>query len=210
MRADGSGQPQRILEKANNPRPFSFSPAGRLVYTAFGTNGLPDLFVLPVDLSDPDGPKAGAPESFAAEATVEVDPAFSRDGKFIAYATTELGPNEVFVRPYPGPGGRWKVSAGGGKYPVWSRTANELFFLAADDRIMVASYTVNGDSFSTDTPRVWSPTPIRRDGVRQNFDMTPDGKRAVVFPQPPPGQNEGPLHATLLLNFFDELRRKIP
>jgi hypothetical protein len=46
--------------------------------------------------------------------------------------------------------------------------------------------------------------------VRQNFDISPDGKRAVVFPQPAPGQAEGTLHATFLLNFFDEVRRRIP
>jgi Tol biopolymer transport system component len=209
-RADGSGQPQRMLEKAANPRPFSFSPEGRLTYTAFGTAGLPDVFVIRLDLSDPEHPVAGKPEVFAGEPPVEVDPAFSPDGKFIAYVSTELGPNELFVRPYPGPGGKWKVSVAGGKFPVWSPTAKELFFLGPDDRIMVASYTIEGSSFVAGRPRVWSPTPIRRDGVRQNFDISPDGKRAVVFPPPAPGQIEGSLHATFLLNFFDEVRRRIP
>jgi serine/threonine-protein kinase len=209
-RADGSGQAQRILEKAANPRPFSIGPDGRLVYTAFGTAGLPDLSVVHLDLSDPEHPKAGKPEVFLNEPAVEVDPAFSPDGKFLAYVTTELGPNEVFVRPYPGPGGKWKVSAEGGKFPVWSPTAKDLYFLAADDRIMVASYSIEGNSFVAGRPRVWSLTPVRRDGVRQSFDMSPDGKRAVVFPQPAAGQTEGTLHATFLLNFFDEVRRRIP
>ena len=208
-RADGSGQPQRILEKAANPRPFSISRDGRLAYTAFGAAGLPDVFVLRLDLSDPEHPKAGTPDVFAGEPPVEVDPAFSPDGTFIAYASSELGPNEVFVRPYPGPGGKWKVSVAGGKFPVWSPTTKDLFFASADDRIMVASYTIDGNSFVASRPRVWSPTPIRRDGVRQNFDISPDGTRAVVFPQPA-GQTEGPLHATFVLNFFDEVRRRIP
>jgi len=209
-RADGSGQPQRILEKAGGtPRPFSFSPDGRLAYTAFGSAGLPDISVLRLDLSDPDHPKAGKPELFAGEPTVEVDPAFSPDGKFIAYVTTELGPNELFVRPYPGPGGKWKVSIAGGKFPVWSSMAKELYFLGGDDRIMVASYVVEGNSFVAGRPRIWSPIPIRRDGVRQSFDMSADGKRAVVFPQPA-AQSDGSVHATFLLNFFDEVRRRIP
>ena len=210
MRADGSSQPQRILEKAVNPRPFSIGPDGRLVYTAFGAQGLPDLFVVRLDLGDPERPKASPPELFLGETPVEVDPAFSPDGKFIAYVSTELGPNQLFVRPYPGPGGKWKVSLAGGKFPVWSRTAKDLFFLGGDDHIMVASYTIEGNSFVVGVPRVWSPTPIRRDGVRQSFDMSPDGTRAVVFPQPPPGQSEGSLHATFLLNFFDDVRRRIP
>jgi serine/threonine-protein kinase len=72
------------------------------------------------------------------------------------------------------------------------------------------SYTAEGNSFAAGRPRVWCPTPIRRDGVRQNFDMSADGARAVVFPPPPPGQTEGSLHATFLLNFFDQVRRRIP
>ena len=90
------------------------------------------------------------------------------------------------------------------------RKSTELFFLAGDDRIMVVSYTVEGNSFVAGRPRVWSPTPIRRDGVRANFDISADGTRAVVFPQPPPGQTEESLHAAFLLNFFDEVRRRIP
>jgi len=211
VRADGSGRPQRTLEKAASPRPFSIGPDGRVAYTEFtGAQGLPDVSVIRLDLSDSERPKASPPDVFLGEPFVEVDPAFSPDGTFMAYASTELGPNEVFVRPYPGPGGKWKVSVGGGKFPAWSRASKELFYLAAEDRIMVVSYTSEGNSFVAGRPQVWSPTPIRRDGIRQSFDISADGTRAVVFPAPPPGQTEGSLHATFLLNFFDEVRRKVP
>lgn len=210
IRADESGQPQQLLDKAANPRPFSFRPDGRLVYTPFGTAGLPDIWTLPIDLSDPERSKPGKAEPFLVEPHVEVDPAFSPDGDFLAYASTESGPNEVFVRPFPGPGGKWKISTAGGKFPAWSRTTRELFFLGGDDRIMVASYTIEGDSFSAGRPRPWSPTQILRDGVRQNFDVSADGKRAVIFPRPAAEQTEGSLHVTFLLNFFDEVRRRIP
>jgi len=53
-------------------------------------------------------------------------------------------------------------------------------------------------------------TKARRDGVRQSFDVSADGKRVVIFPRPAADQAEGPLHATFLLNFFDEGRRRIP
>jgi serine/threonine-protein kinase len=54
IRADGAGEPQRLLEKSNNPRPASFSPDGRLAYSPFGTQGLPDVWTLPIDLRDPE------------------------------------------------------------------------------------------------------------------------------------------------------------
>jgi serine/threonine-protein kinase len=211
IRADGSGQPQPLLDKAASPRPFSFRPDGRLVYTPSGPGGLPDIWTMPLDLSDPERPKPGKAEPFLVEPQiVEVDPAFSPDGTFLAYASNESGPNEVFVRPFPGPGGKWKISTAGGKFPAWSRTTRELFFLGGDDRIMVVSYATEGNSFSAGRPRPWSPTQVRRDGVRQNFDVSADGKRVVIFPRPAAEQAEGSLHATFLLNFFDEVRRRIP
>jgi Tol biopolymer transport system component len=210
IRADGSAAPQRLLENTANPRPFSFSPDGRLVYSPFGAQGLPDIWTLPIDLSDPERPKPGKPEPFLTEPVVEVDPAFSPDGKFVAYASNESGPNEVFVRVFPGPGGKWKVSTAGGKFPAWSRTTHELFFLGSDDRIMVATYAIEGASFIPGKPRQWAATQVLRDGVRLSFDVTPDGKRVVVFPRPPETQTEGSLHATFLLNFFDEVRRRLP
>ena len=210
IRADGSGQPIKLLDEAINPRPGFFAPDGRLVY-APAPSGLPDVFTLPVDLSDPEQPKPGKPEVFLGESTyVEVDPAFSPDGKFIAYASSESGAEEIYVRPFPGPGGKWKVSTAGGKFPVFARLTRELFFLGGDDRIWVASYTIQGGAFSAGKARVWSPTAILRDGVRQNFDISPDGKRAVVFPARASASAQGSLHATFLLNFFDEVRRRIP
>jgi serine/threonine-protein kinase len=210
VRADGGGEPLRLLEKSRTPRPANFSPDGRLAYSPFGAQGLPDVLTLPIDLRDPEHPKPGKPEPFLSESYVEVDPAFSPDGKFIAYASSESGPNEVFVRSFPGPGGKWKVSTAGGKFPAWSPKTNELFFLGGDDRIMVAPYTIAGDSFAAAVPRPWSSTQVLRDGVRQNFDIAPDGRRVVMFPKPPEAKSEGTLHAHFLLNFFDEVRRRIP
>ena len=123
-------------------------------------------------------------------------------------SSSESGGEEVFVRSFPGPGGKWRVSTAGGKFPAWSRGVRELLFLGGDDRIMVVSYAIHGDSFSAGKPRVWSGTQVRRDGTRQNFDVAPDGKRVVTFPRPEVEQGSGTLHVTLLLNFFDELRRR--
>jgi hypothetical protein len=89
MRADGSGQAQLLVDKMEDPRPWSFAPDGRLVFTPTA-KGLPDIWTVPVDLTDPERPKPGKPEPFLTEpAVVEVDPAFSPDGKFIAYASNE-------------------------------------------------------------------------------------------------------------------------
>jgi serine/threonine-protein kinase len=216
IRADGSGQAQLLADKIVHGRPGSFSPAdssstATLVFDAVAAALTPAIFTLPVDLSDPERPKPGKAGIFAKEpGVVYVDPVFSPDGKFIAYASDESGRVEVWVRPFPGPGGKWKVSTSGGQFPVWSAARHELFFLGADDRIMTAGYTIEGTSFRAGAPRVWSLVRIRRTGILTNFDVSPDGKRAAMFPHPDADAKGGSLHATFLLNYFDEVRRKAP
>ena len=162
-----------------------------------------------LDLSDPDRPRPGKPEPFLYEAHAELDPAFSPDGRFLAYASTEANSTDVYVAPFPGPGGKSRVSIGGGKFPVW--TTRELFYLGQDDRIMVVKYTITGDSFTLDEePHPWSPAQILRDGVRSTFDIASDGTRAAVLPKPPAESDVENLRATFLLNFFDEVRRRLP
>ena len=212
VRADGSGEPQKILD-ALNPRPTFFSADGRLAYAnaGGGGGGLPDVWTIPIDMTDADQPKPGDAEPFLTEpAIVEVDPAFSPDGNFIAYASNETSVEEIYVRPFPGPGGKWKISNAGGKFPVFANATHQLFFLGGDDRIWVADYSIQDGAFSASPARVWSPTKIFRDGVRQNFDISADGKQAIVFPAPAAEDQEGNLHVTFLFNFFDEVRRKIP
>lgn len=213
VRADGAGQPQRLADNLTLPRPFSFAPlAGGKTRLAFAVSsaGLPDVMTLPLDLTDADHPTAGPPEPFLAErTTVEVDPAFSPDGRFIAYAAGMNGMHEeaVYVRPFPGPGGQWKVSTSGGKAPVWSPATQQLLFMGGDDRIMAADYTIAGNSFSSGAPYPWSPTPVRRLGVQQNFDLAPGGRRILVFPQPETQRRAENLHATFVFGFGAELGR---
>ena len=68
----------------------------------------------------------------------------------------ESGTFQVYVRAFPDKGGKWQISNSGGAYPMWSRNGHELFFETLDNHIMVAAYTVKGDSFVADKPRVWS------------------------------------------------------
>ena len=76
---------------------------------------------------------------------------------------------------------------------------------------MVSSYTAKADSFAPDKPRPWSNTQISGRAGIWNLDLAPDGKRFAVFPRPEAtGEQKGSVHVTVLLNFFDELRRRVP
>lgn len=118
---------------------------------------------------------------------------------------------EIYVRPFPATrGGRWQISAGGGVYAFWSNNGRELFYETAYHQIMVVGYTVSGDSFLPSKPRLWSDRQLFS-AATSNLDLAPDGKRFVVLtlPEPAPGE-KGSVHVTMLLNFFDEVRRRIP
>jgi hypothetical protein len=152
----------------------------------------------------------GKPEPFLRTAANEGFGTFSPDGLWMAYASDESGSTEVYVRPFPGAGGRSQISTGGGSVPIWSRDGRELFYATLDNRIMVTEYTARGDSFSHTKPRLWSDQQIFTPGGRRYFDLHPDGKCFAVFPRPESSEKPGNLHVTFLLNFFDEVRRRAP
>ena len=121
VRADGSGTPQSIYESDTEPAPWSFPPDGcRLAFHQMGANTNRDFWTLPLDTTDPEHPKAGAPEVFLATQSNEVDPTFSRDGRWMAYSSNTAGPNHVFVRPFPegaGGGGQVQISTTPARLP---------------------------------------------------------------------------------------------
>jgi hypothetical protein len=113
------------------------------------------------------------------------------------------------VRPFPNAsGGRWQISSGGGSVAFWSKKGSELFYETPDYRIMVVDYSVEGGSFVPGKPRLWSDKQLFFNGG-SNLDLAPGGKRFAVLalPDTPPG-DKGTVHVTMLLNFFDELKRK--
>ena len=212
MRSGGGGEPQRLLESQSDLVAWSFSSDGRrLACHEINPETGYDLWTVPLDTSDPDHPKAGKPEPFLQTPANELVPRFSPDGRWIAYRSDESGTEEIYVRPFPSSaGGKWQISTGGGLYGIWSNNGRELFYETADNRIMVMDYTVNGDAFVPGKPRLWSSTQLFYPGL-SNLDLAPDGKRFAVFTMPEATSGEkGSVHVIFLLNFFDELRRRVP
>jgi Tol biopolymer transport system component len=213
IRSDGAGDPQRLLESQNNLFPSSFSPDGRrLAYMESNPETGLDIWTLPLDITDPDHPKAGKPEPFLRTSAAETSPRFSPDGRWITYRSNESGNNEIYVRPFPaGSGGKWQISSGDGLYALWANNGRELYYETTDNRIMVVDYSVNGTSFVAGKPRLWSDKQLFYTGA-SNLDLAPDGKRFVVFtlPETAASGEKGTVHVTVLENFFDEVRRRIP
>ena len=110
---------------------------------------------MPLDTSDPGHPKPGKPELFVRTPGAAIEPAFSPDGRWLAYTSNESGSPQVYVRPYPGGaagGGKWQISTAPGEFPIWSPNGRELFYVNLDGHIMVADYTAKGETFSPERP----------------------------------------------------------
>ena len=209
-RADGAGKSQSMTQSKNRQFPWSFTPDGkRLAFWEVNPGTANALWTVPLD-KDGTGLRAGKPEVFTK--TLSADPSFSPDGRWLSYMSNESGASQVYVRAFPGapsgPGGKWQISNSGGLFPVFSRDGRELFFRTEDNRIMVADYTVKGDSFAAGKPRLWSEKQLANVGLNPNYDVAPDGKRiAALMPVDAPEQ-KAQNHVIFLQNFFDEVRRR--
>jgi Tol biopolymer transport system component len=212
IRADGAGDAQRLAESKSPQFAGSWRPDGKVLafrQVNLGTNS--DIMTLPIEGDEKSGWKPGEPKPFVNSAFNEGDPAFSSDGRWLAYMSDESGSFEVYVRPFPGPGGKWQVSTGGGGTPKWSRNGKELFYRTLDSKIMVVTCTASGDSFHADKPQLWSPGQFTDRGLGfYSFDLHPDGKRFAVLKAPGAEQAAAVNKVSFIFNFFDEIRRKLP
>ena len=80
------------------------------------TTGAPDLGVLSLE-----GERVST--TLLETEFFESNAAVSPDGRWLAYQSDDSGEVEIYVRPFPDvKRGRWQVSGGGGRLPVWGRT----------------------------------------------------------------------------------------
>jgi Tol biopolymer transport system component len=181
--------------------PSSWSPDGQLL--AFievnPTTGV-DIWVL--RLSDR---KA---QPFLRTPFNETTPRFSPDGHWLAYISDESGRFEVYVQPYPGPGGKWQISTEGGTEPIWNPNGRELFYRSSD-KIMAVEITTQ-PSFSAGKSKAvvegpYLPTPA----TLSNYDVSPDGQRFLML-KPVEQTEAAPTQINVVLNWFEELKQKVP
>jgi serine/threonine-protein kinase len=137
----------------------------------------------------------------------ETAPQFSPDGHWIAYSSNESGRSEIYVRPYPGPGGKWQISTEGGTEPVWNPKGRELFY--RDGQKMMAVEYEGQQAFSASKPKMlfqgpYIPTPRSF----PDYDVSPDGQRFLMLRAP--DQSQGPAQINVVLNWFEELKQKVP
>ena len=135
----------------------------------------------------------------------EHTPSLSPDGRWLAYVSAESGQPQVYVRPFPGPGGRSQVSAEGGNQPGWAHNGREIFYLASDGSLTVAAVRTDPDFAVESRERLTSWAPYFRTGNRRQYDPSPGDQRLLAIRA---GEFEIPPYV-LVQNFFEELRQVV-
>ena len=198
-RADGTGQAELLLDEEQRLGEVTFSPDGEWLVYRVNNVGSRDLYALHLGADS-------VPVPLVATEFEEATPAVSPDGRWLAYVSTESGPWEVYVRPFPNTNdGKWLVSTGGGQEPVWAHSGRELFYMGSGNLMSVE--VLPGPTFVTGEHRVLFSTQGFRSGtVHQFYDVTPDDQRFVMI------RNRGAEEAGELIvveNFFEELKAKV-
>ena len=103
---------------------------------------------------------------------------FSPDGKWVAYQSNESGRDEVYVRPFPGPGGVWQISAGGGTQARWRADGKELYYLAPGNKLM-AAITSQAGPITPGPPVALFTANFVRTTNRPQYDVARDGRFLV-------------------------------
>ena len=156
--------------------PADWSRDGRtLLYTSQSPKGDVDLWALPLTGNRTPFPVVQTP-------FIEDEGQFSPDGRWIAYQSNKSGQDEIYVQAYPGPAGSQLVSTEGGSQPRWRRDGAELFYVAANNMLMVVSIgSAMEQRLSTSKPVPLFRTRLEAgDQPKQQYAVAPDGQRFLM------------------------------
>ncbi len=204
-RADGTAEAALVLDLPGQLQEAQVTKDGGWLVYRLGGGGSGNLFArrmsgdtTPVTLADSEFPETG--------------PTVSPNGRWLAYASTETGRHEVYVRPFPAvSGGKWLISVGGGSEPLWSRDGRELFYRNGKNEMVAVAVSAGSVAPPTGAQRVlFSATPYVSDFNHRLYDVSPDGRRFVMLRMEAGTGGASEAQLIVVQNFFEELKRLVP
>jgi eukaryotic-like serine/threonine-protein kinase len=197
---DGSGKEEILLARGTgDQQPYSWSADGKvLIYSDVTPGQGQDIWALPID-----GDRQ--PRPILQTSASEVDARLSPDGRWLAYASDESGRYEVYVQSFSGSGGKWQISADGGREPVWAHNGRELFYRSGDK--MMAAEVAAQPTFQVATSQLLFQGPYEgTTSISPDYDVTADQRFLMVQRS----EQSSPAHFNVVLNWFEELKRLVP
>jgi eukaryotic-like serine/threonine-protein kinase len=198
---DSNAETESLLSGQMAGPPLSWSPDGHvLAFVHLDPVNRQDIWTVSLDEKSP-------PRAFLRTRFAEGAPAFSPDGRWLAYVSDESGRSEIYVRPFPDPGPKFPISTGGGSEPVWPRHGHELFYRNGDS--MMAVDVTTGLTFTAGRPRrLFDGRYARSTSLWPNYDVTGDGQRFLMVK----GVEEftSPTQINIVLNWLEELKKRVP
>jgi len=198
--ADGSGGEETLLgSDFEDPgaSPYAVSPDGKTILLGtIGSSGAIALRALALD-----GSRKLEPYLDAGYNESQAD--FAPDGHWVVYVSNESGRQEIYVQPYPGRGGKWMISSGGGQAPRWSRTGREIFF--RNDEALMTVPVETQPTFKAGTPRM-----LFRDAIymgQRDYDVAPDGEHFLMIKRKEASVGENQVN--MVLHWNEELKGKV-
>lgn len=172
--ASGSGNEEVLLKSGEAKVPDDWSSDGQfIVYETINSKTRHDLWMLPMS-----GDRQPFP--FLQTEFNERQAQFSPDGKWIAYTSDESGAPEVYVQTFPASGGKWRVSTGGGSQPSWRRDGKELFYVAADRKLMAVDIKLGATFEARILKTLFATRVLTLTGFRNHYAVTADGQRFLI------------------------------
>lgn len=162
--ADGGDE--RVLVPAE-AYPDDFTPDGRYVTFGRQRSGLYEAWAL--DILTP----GAKPICLVPNVTLSDETRFSKNTKWVAYASNQSGSDQVWVVPFPPTGEKWQISTNGGVQPRWSADGNELFYLNPDGQLMTVSMP-DGDPRRAGEPRTLFLTGLTPSNALDQFAVVGD------------------------------------
>jgi serine/threonine-protein kinase len=189
--ADGSAmEPERLITHQNPDAPEDWSPDNAFILF----REMRHLHLL--HLAD------GKIRPWLQTRFAEVDGRFSPNGQWLAYTSDQNGTEEVWVRPFPGPGAPVQVSSGGGHEAVWSRDGKEIFY--RNDLKTLSARVVPDAPFRVDPPQVlFERGPYGSPIGGRVYDVAPDGRFVMIENEP--NDNTTPASIVVIRNWQETL-----
>jgi len=165
---------ERMLIKGPVNGPDQVSSDGKwILYFAVAPAGNQDVYVLPTT-----GDRQ--PQPIVQTAFPDVEPQLSPDVRWLAYASSENGKNEIYVEAFPPNGRRSQVSFSGGRQPLWRADGKELFFVADDRKFYAVDVSEKDGSFQSGVPQFLFDMRANVFNSRNSYIPSRDGKRFLV------------------------------